>query len=449
MTAAVKPAPLGFASLMAMVVASMVGAGLYTTSGYALGDLGDPWWVLVAWAIGGGIAICGAVGYSLLAEQLTENGGEYLYLSRNVHPVAGSIAGWISFFAGFSGAAAFAATAFESYLASSSNGTNQWPSGSIAISLVAVLTVLHCFNTSRGATSQTIAVVIKLLLLIGFGLYCYACIDRWSANLLQFGSIAASFPGWFPMATTVMWISLSYSGFNAAVYVADEVRGGSLTIGRSMVAATVAVTVLYLLLNAIFLLAPPAELIVFQENVATIAADSVSGSQDGGSWLATVVRTAICLGLATSVSAILMAGPRVYAKMAADGVFPRFFNSKRPPPRRAVILQGVAISGLIAATSIRELLDYLGLTLSVSAAASVATLFWSRPIVSPDDGISTANMQRLDYRYGLSMIFVVATLIVAAVSAWNRPQGLLAFLATITIGIVMYALTKRGSGSSG
>ena len=98
-----------------LVVANMIGAGVFTTSGFSFADLGDRQFVMYAWLIGSIVAICGAISYGQLAQRITESGGEYLFLSRMVHPSIGFVAGWVSLLAGFTGAIAFAATAFESY----------------------------------------------------------------------------------------------------------------------------------------------------------------------------------------------------------------------------------------------------------------------------------------------------------------------------------------------
>src|SRR5690606_34945043 len=107
-----RRALLGTPTLTALVVGNMIGAGVFTTSGFALADLGSPWTVLFAWLVGGAVALCGALGYGALARVLPASGGEHVYLSRNVHPVAGFVAGWVSLLAGLAAATAHAAAPF-------------------------------------------------------------------------------------------------------------------------------------------------------------------------------------------------------------------------------------------------------------------------------------------------------------------------------------------------
>lgn len=423
-------AALGQWSLATLVVASMIGAGVFTTSGFAIADLGDPRFVMLAWTVGGVIAICGAISYGQLARLLTDNGGEYLFLSRFVHPAAGFIAGWVSFLAGFTGAGALAALAFETYALGEGGRPIGLPPGSVAIALVAACTLMHAFHTGRGAASQNTLVIVKLLLIGLFMVWSFASLPQWHIATAGFPDTPR--PNLFVMATSVMWISLSYCGFNAAVYVGREAKQGWQDISGAMIKAAVGVTLLYLVLNAVFVFGPAPELIAGKENVAEVAADAI-----GGTALSTIVRVAICFGLASSVSSTIMAGPRVYAKMADDGVFPKWFDDELSPPTRTVFLQGIAIAVVVAVASLQDLLSYLSLTLSLSSAATVAVLLVVR-------------------RRGLSMSFggllaawfyVIATGIIIALAAWHRPDKAVATAITIVSGGCLYwGITFRKNG---
>ena len=428
--------PLSRFSLTALVVASMVGAGVYTTSGFALADLHSPWLVLAAWLTGGLIAICGAVGYGQLAARLTESGGEYLFLSRLVHPAAGFVAGWISMLAGFTGAGAFAAGVFESYALPESLRPTWIPHGSLAVGLVVAATLAHAFNTRRGAASQNVVVALKLGLLVLFILWAFTMRAHWQGVAQSTIVASASAVTPFVFATSVMWISLSYSGFNAAVYVASEARGGARDIAGAMIGGTLIVTVLYLALNTVFVFGPKAETIAGQEDVAAIAAQSI-----GGTALSMTVRIAVCLGLASSVFSVLMAGPRVYAKMAADGWFPRFLDSRRSPPTRAVLLQGIAIILVVSFVELQTLLSYLGMTLALSAAATVSTVFY---VAQPVRGVNDTPGRWMRYAaYPVApAIYVTATVVIAALAAWNRPLEAIVAVATIVIGAAIYAAVQ-------
>jgi len=433
---------LGTVSLTMLVIASMIGAGVYTTSGFALADLGDPWWVMAAWCIGGAIALCGAVGYGLLARRLTENGGEYLYLSRFVHPAVGVIAGWVSILAGFTSAGAYAAVAFDTYALPQTSRPGWLPDGLLAAGLVLCATWLHAWHTGRGARRQNGVVIVKLALLTLFIAFCFARLDAWQGTTEvapvttdsrdYFGPPG----GWLALATSVMWISLSYSGFNAAIYVAAEARGGGANVARAMIGATAIVTGIYLLLNAIFLFAPPSAEASGRQDIAAVAAAAV-----GGDRLTLLVRVTICVGLASSVSSVLMAGPRVYAKMSQQGGFPSFFRTDRSPPTRSVLLQGAAILVVIYVATLRGLLSYLGLTLAVTAAATVATLFL------PDREESSQNAgwaRRPTFTafHVLAAVYVLATFGIASLAAYNKPLEAIAAGVTFAVGGMAYLIHR-------
>ncbi|MEQ8235084.1 MAG: amino acid permease [Gammaproteobacteria bacterium] len=422
---------LGTASLAALVVANMIGAGVFTTSGFALADLHTPARVLAAWLTGGLLALCGAACYGALVRRITASGGEYLFLSRVMHPALGCVAGWVSLLAGFTGAIAFAASAFEAYLLPAAQRPGWLAPDIVAIVLVLLAALAHGRATALGACTQNVLVVLKLGVIAAFVGYAVLASDpaAWRGAPLrgEDGTVAAFTAGAF--AQTVMWVSLSYSGFNAAVYVAGEARDARRSVPRAMLLATLTVTVLYLALNAIFVLAPAPGAIAGREDVATRAAFAL-----GGEPLALAMRATIALALATSVSSMIMAGPRVYAQMAADGVLPRVFARGETAPRQAVALQAVLAIVVILVTGLETLLSYLGFTLAVTSALTVAALF----VLARRDGV--APMRGYPW---LPLVYVGATLVLAALSAWQRPLEPLAGLATGALGLVAWWLARR------
>jgi APA family basic amino acid/polyamine antiporter len=166
-----------------------------------------------------------------------------------------------------------------------------------------------------------------------------------------------------------MWISLSYAGFNSAIYIASEVRNPELNVPRSLWIGTALVTILYLLLNAVFVTAVPAPEIAGQERVAAIAANAL-----GGYPLQNLVRIAVCLGTLSSVAGMIMTGPRVFSRMADDGLFPRWFRSGPFSTSRTVLLQTAIALMLLSLTDLMGLLNYLSALLALSSALTVATL---------------------------------------------------------------------------
>ena len=214
-------ARFGLPTLGGLVIASMIGGGVFTTTGFAFADLGTPDRVMLAWLIGGVVACRGAASYGALVQRMTESGGEYFFLSRTIHPAAGFVAGWVSLIAGFTGAIAFAATALEAYALPAEIRPVWMPQDALALVVVIIIAgVAHARSVNLGARGQNLLVIVKLALIAG--LVFYAALALGPGSRASFPIDAAPPFEWPAFALTVMWISLSYSGFNAAVYVAGE-----------------------------------------------------------------------------------------------------------------------------------------------------------------------------------------------------------------------------------
>lgn len=417
-------------TLTFLVVASMIGAGVFTTSGFALADLGTPLRVMAAWLVGGVIALTGAWSYAQLTCAIPESGGEYLFLSRAVHPSVGFIAGWVSLIAGFTGAIAFAATALEIYLVPVGRRPDWLPQDALAVSVVLAAGFAHGVRPRSGALLQNLAVTLKLGLLLGFLLLAAM---RWphvqGAPLLagptDRWSLAAAF------CTSLVWISLSYSGFNAAVYVAGEARDPRRNLPKSLMLGTTTVLALYLLLNAVFIYGPPPQRVAGAPDLAAVAAEWL-----GGFRVALLARGIISLALLTSVSSMIMSAPRVYAKMADDGLLPSAFRFRGEAPRLAIAAQVVLASVFVLISSLRQLLSYLGLTLSLCAACSVACLF----LPSVRARVSLGPVHRT---WVPPAIYVLATLTTATIITVNDPLQLAGTILTFSFGAILYVAVRR------
>lgn len=423
----------GFWTLTFLVIANMIGAGVFTTSGYSLADLGSPQRVLLAWVVGGVIALAGAMSYGMLARSMPESGGEYLFLSRAAHPLLGFIAGWVSLIAGFSGAIAFAATALESYVVPENLRPAWLPANVVAVGVIVLAGAFHGLRPRLGATTQNIAVVLKLFLLTTILLFAafqmFGANSTWNLPAEVSPEPAAAWTSIVAFAGSLVWISLSYSGFNAAVYVSSEVAEAGRVVPRAMVAGTLATTVLYVLLNAVFVYAAPPQDIVGRPDVAAVAASAL-----GGSRFALLVRATIALGLLTSVLSMMMAAPRVYAKMADDGLMPNWLQFRGDAPVRATVAQMFLAILLVLVSSLQGLLSYLGLTLSLSAALSVCCLFL--PAIRRT--LPNASPMWLAF----PLFYVSATFVIALVGTYNNPWQLLGTALTFLAGALMYGLVS-------
>jgi len=417
---------LGLTSATALVVANMIGAGVFSTSGFLLADLGSPWYVLAAWAAGGVQASLGAICYGALARRIPESGGEYLFLSRTLHPAAGYVAGWLSLLVGFSAPLAAAAFAFGVYAKPWLGGIPPALAGSI---LILAFAAVHAVEVRRGAQVQNAAVLLKVTLIVAFVALAAS----------KIGLPAAPPEPPFPLAAfgvSLLWISFSYSGWNAAVYVAGEVRNPGKTIPRALMLGTALVTLLYLGLNAVFVFSAPIAELAGKLEIGRIAARAV-----GGAFLEEAVAGLIALALISSVSSLVMAGPRVYAQMATDGYLPRWLAATSGPPRAAIALQaGLALFFLWSAT-FDALLTWIGFTLGISTAATVAALIVLRKregktLVVPGYPI-------------VPWLFLAGVAAMTAFTVMQRPMESFVGFATILAGLAAWGIQKRRDSGFG
>ncbi len=419
-----------------MVVANMIGAGVFITSGFTIGSVGSPQWVMVAWVIAGLIAVCGALSYGRLIRMIPEAGGEYLFLSRTLGPLWGFLAGWVSLIAGFTGAIAFAATTFESY-ALPENIRPAWlPPDVLACGAIVMAGLAHGLRVRIGASLQNLIVVLKLTLI---AVFVGVAATQWNQDVWHGAATGVDLTGahdfWLSMASAIMWISLSYSGFNAAIYVAEESKSAARIVPRALLVGTIVVFAIYLVLNFIFVYAPAREQIAGEREVAAIAAQAV-----GGNFLEGLVRGVIVLAQLTSITSMIMAAPRVYAKMADEGLLPHWLRFESEAPRKAIIAQVVLAIAIVLISTLQELINYLSVTLALSAAATVACLFVRRRELSSSGRLVLVP----------AGLFVACTIFIAVLMALDDPRKLLGTAATLLSGILAYKLSQlklRAGGS--
>lgn len=429
---------LGAPSAAMLVVGSTIGTGVFTTSGLLLADLGSPLAVMVVWALGGLLATCGALAYGELTAALPENGGEYALLSRIYHPAVGFVSGWLSLVVGFSAPMAAAAIAFGEYVEPWAPGVDPrvW-----AVMLIVSLSAVHALGVRGGARLQDAITGLDLVLVAlvaGVGL---ALGDPPSAVSRAGGPSIATLARGGGLAVGLVWVSFSYSGWNAAAYVAGEVRDPGRALPRALLGGTAVVTVLYVALNAALLASAPPSVLAGEVDVAQVAAQHLLGPASGR-----VVGAIVALGLATTVGAIAMIGPRVYERMGQDHPRLAILTAARRGrgPVRAITLQTLVALALATTATFEALLTYIGFTLALSSALTLAGVFvlrarepalarpyraWGHPLTT---GLAIA----------LSVWMTLHTL-------WLRPIAGLVGIATIVVGGVLYAVTSSRSRAGG
>jgi len=238
-------------------------------------------------------------------------------------------------------------------------------------------------------------------------------------------------PDWGTFSVSLVWIYFAYSGWNAAVYIGGEVRDPDRNLPRAMTFGTIIVVVLYLALNGVFLWSGSFESMAGREDVARVAAESI-----GGQGLAQWVTLIILVSLMTSISAMLMAGPRVYAKMAEDGYLPRWMKSAQPPGWGNISLQIFVALLLLWIPTFKDLLAYIGFTLGIGTALTVLGLVKLKMKVHPNLNVPGWPI--------VPLLFLVMVLWVTVFSIWRQPVPSLYGVLTLLIGWVAWWFHRRG-----
>ncbi len=435
---------IGLFSAIAIVVANMVGTGIFTTSGFILQEVGSSTALMLGWLVGGAFALCGALCYGELGARYPQAGGEYVYLRESFGKPVAFLSGWISLIVGFSAPIAAGAIAFAIYLLRAFDitpDTNRvidiWgvpvitisPSVMLAIAVVLLISLLHIHSLRVGSRVQNLLTLFKITLIVGFigaGLWASdGSADPFSGGI-SMGSLLDG-----RLAVALIFISFAYSGWNAAAYLGGEIENPSRNIPLAMLAGTLIVTVLYLLLNLVYVYAlPPEEM----RGVMEVAA--AAGARLFGAGIGRWVNGAISIGLLSVISAMILAGPRVYYAMSRDGIFFPLFgkiNAMRHTPSPAIGLQAAIAIVMIVSASYDKLLIYIGFTLSLFAMLTVIGLIRIRhadPLASP---------KYRTWGYPLTpLIFILGNLWIIYFSVKSRPAPVLWGIATIATGLGVY-----------
>jgi amino acid transporter len=412
---------LGLFGAVALVIANTIGTGVFTTSGFALADLGEPAFVMLAWLIGGFYALAGVAIYSDLAEKYPESGGEYVFLRHTLHPALGTVAGWISLVAGFTAPIAAAALSAQLYFLRTFAFELQAPW--IAVAIILGLGFLHAGVPKKGVVFQNFAVLTKvcaILVFIAFGAPTAASTIA-AARIPPVAAFSV-----LAFAGSLVWISYAYSGWNAAVYVTGDIEGGGRTVKRALYAGTLLVIALYLGVSAVILYGAPPEEIRGVAESGAIAALAI-----GGPLAEQALSGLIAVALVTSASSMLLSGPRVYARMASDGVLPAALGKLHGDhPRIAVLAQAFLSLIVVWSASLRDLLEFAGVTLSLSAGAVVVG--WLRQELR-----ATSSSHRF-IKLCAAIFFLSATLGIAIATLIMRPSSALAAAILIGCGLAAH-----------
>ena len=422
---------IGFLTASSIVIANIIGTGIFTSLGFQLADIQSGFPLLMLWIIGGIVALCGALCYGELSAALPRSGGEYHFLSQIYHPALGFMAGFISGTVGFAAPIALAAMAFGTYF------VGVFGVGSpvvLSFVVVWVVTAFHLRNLQIGSAFQNFATTVKLLLigtLIVAGLFLQTKKDI--SFLPVHGDTLTIFGEQFAVA--LVFVMYSYSGWNAAAYITGEIKKPEKNVPRSLLAGTGLVIIIYVLLNAVFLATTPIEELKGQIEVALIAGKHIFGTSGGR-----VAGAVICLGLVSAISSMTWVGPRVTMAMGEDHWLLRKVSRKNLHgiPINAIILQLLIVNVLLLTRSFASVMQYAQFSLllcSLFAVVGVIVLRVTRP--------EMARPYRV-WAYPIPpIIFSVITVWMMFYLLRSKPVESLAGLATAFMGVLLYFCARN------
>ena len=425
-----------YTTITAVVIANMVGTGVFTSLGFQLLDIQSGFVLLTLWAVGGIIALCGAMTYAELGAAMPRSGGEYNFLTRIYHPAIGFVSGWVSATVGFAGPTALAAMTFAAYAMSSLGGdANPWVLKALACGLIIVLTLVHGSTRRNSGGLQVVFTVLKVGVIVAFCVGALWLVETPQPVRFLFApeDIPLLTSGAF--AVSLIYVSYAYTGWNAATYLSGELENPQKTLPWILISGTLVVMVLYVALNYVFLRVAPIAAMTGQVEVGYVAADAAFGMA-GGRFAGLV----LSLLLISTVSAMTVAGPRVLQVIGEDIKQLRALarTNKDGVPAIAIFVQSTLAIIFILTSSFESVLVFSGFILALNSLVTVLGVFvlrWRQP-----------DLPRPYRTFG----FPITPLIYLSLTAWtlafvliNKPLESLLGLGVIAAGLLVYWLFPK------
>jgi basic amino acid/polyamine antiporter, APA family len=435
---------LGLFPATNIVVANMVGAGIFTTSGLLMAGLNNPILMLSLWVIGGIIALCGALSYGELGAAMPGAGGEYLFLSRLYNPVFGFLSGWVSFIVGFSAPIAASAIGFSEYFCRALPAIPAWfqsnrimdPSGTktaLSVLVILIFTFIHYRGIKSGALIQNILTLLKVtliifLLLAGF-LSAKGDLNHFTAG----GGVAPGLTGWKTMGLSLMWIMFAYSGWNASTYLGAEIKNPTKTLPGSLILGTGIVILLYLGINVLYVYGiNPGEM------KGVISIGGLAMGKLFGQSADTLFSLLIAFALFSSLSAFIIIGPRVYYSMAKDGLFFKSVARIHPKfqvPSNSIVLQALIAIVLTLSGTFEQILTYMGFALGIFPILTIFGVFKLRK--------ENPGALRLPGYPFTQILYLFVGVMILVLSFLERPVESSVAMVTVLIGIPAYYIFRK------
>ena len=430
---------LGLFPVTNIVIANIIGAGIFTTTGFLLEYLGNPVLMLILWFAGGVIAFCGAIAFGELGATFPEAGGEYIFITKLFNPLLGFLSGWLSLIVGFSAPIAASAIGFSEYfsLAVPAFHSDSFISGFIssdfqkkifAILIILFFTFIHSRGIVFGSRIQNLLTVMKVALISGMIVAGFTFGEGSLEHFDLTRQFHYSFSGWKSIGLSLMFVMFAYSGWNSATYIGSEIKSPQKVIPRSLFIATGLVMVMYLFINLFYVYAAPVEELSGITEVAGLAAGKAFGKI-----AETIISLLISFALISSLSAFIILGPRVYYSMTREGYFFAFAAKVHPKfkvPVGAIILQSSIAIVLVLSGTFEQILVYMGFSLGIFPVLAVLGIFKLR-----FRGSSALRLPGFPY---VQIIFIVTGIGMLILAFLERPVESSVAIITAFSGIPVY-----------
>lgn len=426
-----KPLPatrkIGWLTATNLVIANMIGTGVFTSLGYQLDSVQNTYSIVLLWLAGGVLALIGAFTFAELGTHYRRSGGDYVFVSEALHPLLGYLTAWTSLVVGFSAPVAIAAIAMEAYLAPFGWGNLRW----LTVALVVAISLVHSFSVEQSGRFQNIVTVFKLVFVLALLLLGMFFLPAAPNNALLFdGSYSTEiFTSGF--AVSLLYVSYAYTGWNAAAYIAGEMDKPQRNLPRALIVGTLLVTVVYVLLQLVMLRLAPAEQMAGKDDVTIVAFGNVVGQQTVR-WIS----SGIALQLVATMSSYIWVGSRITQIMAAD--YPLWSRLSRTNaqgiPVAAIWAQALITIVLLFSGKLEQILLYASFVLQLMSTLTVVAYLYTP---------ATADSFRSPARPYLQWFFVLFNTGVLLFILRDRPIESGIGLLILLLGVVTYAINKR------
>jgi len=437
---------LGLFPATNIVVANMIGAGIFTTSGLLMAELHNPLLMVILWAVGGIIALCGALSYSELGAAMPGAGGEYLFLSRLYSPLFGFLSGWVSFIVGFSAPIAASALGFSEYFTRAIPGLGDWLHASgfmrpeitkktLAVAVILIFTFIHYRGIKYGARIQNALTILKILLIVILLAGGVASGRGDISNFHKGGSVGSGLAGWKTVGLSLMWIMFAYSGWNASTYLGAEIKNPKRNLPGSLIYGTLIVMVLYVGINILYVYGIDPSAMKGVISVGGLAMGNLFGKP-----AEILFSILIAFALFSSLSAFIIIGPRVYYSMAKDGLFFKAagrIHKRFQVPSNSILLQALIAVILVLSGTFEQVLTYMGFALGIFPVLSVVGIWKLRKTHPEALRIKGFPIPQITY--------ITAGVMILVLSFMESPLESSIAILTVIVGIPAYYLFKRSS----